>query len=137
MNAKELEDLGINQEWINEDPEHRIHVEFLKKDLVKTVIQIGGLEALHHLLLAGYHAWNMADSLIRIIDKLFYIEDEATYNKTYNQLIQTVIEDTITALENAECHINYEDDPMNEAENTLKAMMYDLIDRFDRVTDRK
>lgn len=132
----------ITDEWLDEDfndhGSRRDNLDLNSVELVERLLEIHkGKEAVDNLLSATADAWKCADALIRVVDSMFYIsnrygEDEEPYNDEYYRFVKMavreVFESMVLALENAECHVFYDDDPMDNAENMVEGFSYGLID---------
>ncbi len=49
------------------------------------------------------------------------------YDTLVKKAVSEVFESMILALENAECHVHYDNDPLNKAENWIRGFGYGLI----------
>ena len=141
MKKEELESLGFDkaylEESINEGGERRVQIESEDFEVIKTLLEYGGIKAVDAYLDATWSAWYCAQSLIHAVDGLFHstkfgLETE-TYSGLVEKMIGSVIDDMKLALINAETETQYDDDPLDKAENFIRGFGDDLAHRLERV----
>lgn len=138
MKQAEIDSLGFDREWLdgysNEGGDRESQLGLIDYEIIKSLKEYGGLEAIDGFLDATWAAWWCATSLLKTVDRLFYmtkfgIETE-DYDKFTEKIFERVIHDMKLALENASSEILYDHDPLNRADGFLESFADDLVDRL-------
>lgn len=141
MKEKELETFGFKDEWLDErlnnHGSRRDNLGMADFEFTKSVYGCGGLETVDRYLNSTANAWSCAEDLIRVVDALFptskFGTDDELYGRLVTKAVKEVFESMILALENAECHVDYDDDPLGRAEGYIRGFGYGLIDDIDSI----
>lgn len=135
MKDESIKLLEFKDEWLdadfNDHGTRRDNLELADLGFTSSLYNAGGLDAVDEYLNATSHAWICADALIRVADSLFNVSrfgmEREPYDTLVKKAVSEVFESMILALENAECHVHYDNDPLNRAENWIRGFGYGLI----------
>lgn len=141
MNEEEIKSLGFPEEWLvkelNEGGSKESQLGVADYEITKAIYEGGGLKAVDSYLNATWNAWLCAEEMIRAVDALFNVSKFGTEDEPYDTLVKKVIkevfENMILALENAETHVHYDNDPFDKAENWIRGFGYGLIDDIHKI----